>query len=323
MPSTEGIWRSPAMAAVLNTVERVAPTQLSILITGESGTGKEVVARALHVRSIQANAPLVVVDCAAIPPTLLESELFGHKKGAFTGAVRDRQGLVTAADGGTFFLDEIGELPSAVQVKLLRLLEDGSFRPVGGTQRKIANLRVIAATNRNIEQSVSTGHFRADLFHRLNGCRIHLQPLRERPADITPLLHHYLTHFAAQQDKVVPSLSEDAAALLATAQWPGNVRELVNCARYIISLAQGPEITPDDLPQALASATPSPPQPLPQTQLAHLPYKEAKRIVLDQFESQYIDALLAHHRGNVSAAARAAGIDRRSIQRMLKRMKQS
>jgi len=321
MPSTDGIWESPAMAAVLNTVERVAPTQLSVLITGESGTGKEVVARALHARSSQANAPLVVVDCAAIPPTLLESELFGHTKGAFTGAVSTRQGLVMAADGGTFFLDEIGELPPAVQVKLLRLLEDGSFRPVGGTERKTARLRVIAATNRNIEQSVSAGNFRTDLFHRLNGCRIHLAPLRERPADIAPLLRHYLAHFATQQDKPTLNLSDDAAHLLAAADWPGNVRELVNCARYIVSLAQGLEITPADLPQSLTSTPKISDQPQEQADLAHLPYKEAKRVVLDQFENAYIEALLARHGGNVSAAARAAGIDRRSIQRMLKRMK--
>jgi DNA-binding NtrC family response regulator len=318
-----GVWASGAMQAVLGIVDRVAPTHLPVLITGESGTGKEVIAQAVHARSAVSSGPLVVVDCAAIPPTLMESELFGHKHGAFTGAVRDRRGLVEAADGGTFFLDEIGELPPAVQVKLLRLLEDGSYRPVGESTPRTARIRTIAATNLDIEQAVADGGFRTDLYHRLNGCRIHLPPLRERRADIKPLLTHYLSRLGKERDGPPLHLGEEAAAALLDAHWPGNVRELVNCANFIASLAIGPEVTLEDLPQGLLTTPaqlqiPVPPQEIP----VDLPYKDAKRQVLDQFEAVYIVALLARHRGNVSAAARDAGIDRRSIQRMLKRLKQ-
>lgn len=324
MPSTDATWASPAMTAVLGIVQRVAPTQLSVLITGESGTGKEVVARTIHQHCTRPESPLVVVDCAAIPPTLLESELFGHTKGAFTGAISHRSGLVSMADGGTFFLDEVGEMPAEIQAKLLRLLEDGSYRPVGGTEQKTAQLRVIAATNRDLEQAVTQGRFRRDLYHRLNGCRIHLPPLRERREDIPPLLSAYLHKFAKAQGRPAPSLSSEAAHILASAPWPGNVRELVNCARYLASLVPGPVITSDDLPPM---GEPLPvDEPLHSSEVAPdlslLPYKAAKRAVLDKFEAEYIQAILARHGGNVSAAARAAGIDRRSIQRMLKRMDQ-
>ena len=320
---TEGLWTSQAMAAVLHIIARVAPTQLSVLITGESGTGKEVVARALHARSTVADRPLVIVDCAAIPPTLLESELFGHRRGAFTGAVTDRGGLVQAADGGTFFLDEIGELPPAVQVKLLRLLEDGSYRPIGQSEPRFAQIRVIAATNQEIDKAVDGGLFRADLYHRLNGCRIHLPPLRERRADIVPLLEHYLHRFALDSGRSPLRLGAAASALLEAASWPGNVRELVNSAQYIASLAQGPEVVPTDLPTISGTQLPDMPRPQEERIDLDLPYKAAKRQVLDQFEADYIGALLERHGGNISAAARAAGIDRRSIQRILKRMNES
>jgi DNA-binding NtrC family response regulator len=320
---TEGLWTSQAMAAVLHIIDRVAPTQLSVLITGESGTGKEVVARALHARSAVADKPLVIVDCAAIPPSLLESELFGHSRGAFTGAVRDRSGLVEAADGGTFFLDEIGELPPSVQVKLLRLLEDGSYRPIGQTEPRSAQIRVIAATNQEIDEAVDGGLFRADLYHRLNGCRIHLPPLRERRADIVPLFEHYLLRFADESGRDPLLLGAAASALLEAASWPGNVRELVNCAQYIASLAQGPEVVPTDLPTISSKPLPEAPRPLGDRIDLDLPYKAAKRQVLDLFEADYVGALLERHGGNISAAARAAGIDRRSIQRILKRMNES
>ncbi len=322
-PSTEGgIWVSEAMQAVLGIVERVAPTQLPVLITGESGTGKDVIARALHTRSAQTQGRFVVVDCAAIPSTLMASELFGHKRGAFTGAVTDRLGLVDAADGGTFFLDEIGELPPAVQVKLLRLLEDGSYRPVGESTPRTARIRTIAATNQEIGQAVEAKRFRADLYHRLNGCHIHLPPLRDRRADVAPLLAHYLASFGREGAGSRPplELSEDAAAALQAAPWHGNVRELVNCAHYIASLAEGPVVTMDDLPPGLCQAPASPSPEVPHTVPVDLPYKLAKRQVLDQFEAVYVRALLSRHGGNISAAARAAGIDRRSIQRMLKRL---
>ena len=248
-----GVWASGAMQAVLGIVDRVAPTHLPVLITGESGTGKEVIAQAVHARSAVSSGPLVVVDCAAIPPTLMESELFGHKHGAFTGAVRDRRGLVEAADGGTFFLDEIGELPPAVQVKLLRLLEDGSYRPVGESTPRTARIRTIAATNLDIEQAVADGGFRTDLYHRLNGCRIHLPPLRERRADIKPLLTHYLSRLGKERDGPPLHLGEEAAAALLDAHWPGNVRELRNVIRAVVALSRGSDLEARFLPEPLRS----------------------------------------------------------------------
>jgi len=314
------------MRQVLDTVQRLAPTDIPILITGESGTGKEVIAKAIHAHSMRRSAPFVVVDCAAIPPTLMESELFGYKQGAFTGAVKDRKGLVEAADGGTFFLDEIGELPPHVQVRLLRLLQDGGYRPVGDTAPRRAQIRTIAATNRDIESEVANDTFRSDLYHRLNGCRIHLPPLRERRADVAPLMEHYLSVFGSNEHGDL-QLSPEAADQLVKAAWPGNVRELVNCARYIASLAAGPVVTVADLPPAVLNcgerSSAQPPGPGPGRFPVDLPYKEAKRLVLDEFETAYLRALLQRHGGNVSAAARGAGIDRRSIQRMLKRMSES
>jgi len=322
-PELPSIWASAAMQQIHTTIERIAPTRLPILLTGESGTGKEIVAHEIHRLSKQANQPMVVVDCAAIPPTLMESELFGHVKGAFTGAIQDRLGLVTAAEGGTFFLDEIGELPPPVQVKLLRLLQDGSYRPVGSARPRKAQLRVIAATNRNIEHEVANETFRADLFHRLNGCRIHLLALRDRPADIRPLLDVYLHHFAEQSRRPTLTLTPEASQILCSATWAGNVRELVNCAHYIASLAPGPEIHLADLPDRFHADSReggSALRPAKQIDTA-LPYKEAKRLWLNHFEDLYILDLLDRHGGNVSAAARSAGIDRRSIQRMLKRIR--
>jgi DNA-binding NtrC family response regulator len=315
------VWASAAMRHVRETITRIAPTQLPVLLTGESGTGKEIVAREVHRQSQQANQAMVVVDCAAIPPTLMESELFGHVKGAFTGAVQDHRGLVEAAEAGTFFLDEIGELPQPVQVKLLRLLNDGSYRPVGSNEARTARLRVIAATNRNIAEAVEHNRFRADLFHRLNGCQIHLPPLRDRRADIRPLLDLYLKHFAELTGRPAVTLTPEASHLLCAARWPGNVRELVNCAHYIASLAPGPEVRVADLPRSFQSGnTDAGADDGPSIDFS-LPYKEAKRRMLDRFEDRYILQLLDRHGGNVSAAARAAGIDRRSIQRMLKRIR--
>lgn len=323
------IWESAPMASVLHTIERLGPTTLPVLITGESGTGKEVAARALHVASNRASNKLVVVDCAAIAPTLMESELFGHRKGAFTGASTTTPGLARIADGGTFFLDEIGELPTPIQVKLLRLLEDGSFRSVGGTETQQTDLRIIAATNRDVEAEVISGRFRRDLYHRLNGARIHLPPLRERRADILPLMQHYLTHAAHQAQRDPFTLTEKTQRVLEEAPWPGNVRELVNCAHFIASLAQNTQVGIEDLPPSFRQGPESPPSGwLPAEAHAtpisairtDLPYKEAKREWLSIFETQYVQEILRLADGNVSKAARQSGMDRRSIQRILKRL---
>ena len=323
------VWQSAPMASVLNTIEKLGPTTLPVLITGESGTGKEVAARALHAASGRASKKLIVVDCAAIAPTLMESELFGHRKGAFTGASTTTPGLARTANGGTFFLDEIGELPTPIQVKLLRLLEDGSFRAVGGTETQRTDLRIIAATNRDIEAEVISGRFRRDLYHRLNGARIHLPPLRERRADILPLMRHYLAQAASRAKRDPFTLAEPTQRALIEAPWPGNVRELVNCANFIASLAQTADVTLQDLPPSFRQGPDTPPSgwlpaedhttPISAIR-TDLPYMEAKREWLSIFEAQYVQEILRLADGNVSKAARQSGMDRRSIQRILKRL---
>jgi DNA-binding NtrC family response regulator len=326
------VGRSAALREVEGLVERVARTDLTVLITGESGTGKEVVARALHARGPRARAPFVAVDCAAIPASLMESELFGHERGAFTGATAARRGLVEEADGGTFFLDEIGELEPSVQTRLLRLLQEQTFRRVGGNRTQKADLRVVAATNRDLEAEVAAGRFREDLFHRLNVVRVRLPPLRDRRDDVPVLLDHFLEAFRAESGRAALGVRPEVLERLCSHAWPGNVRELANVARYLVGLAHGPEATLEDLPASLRDvpvpsarpgtfipAEPTPDAPPIDVVRPELPYKVAKRVWTDWFDAVYIERLLASHGGNVSAAARAAGIDRKSVQRILKR----
>ncbi len=331
------VGESAPIRRIRDLLQRVGPTPLGVLITGESGTGKEVVAQALHRLSKRRDKPFIPVDCAAIPANLMESELFGHERGAFTGAATQRKGLVEAADGGTFFLDEIGELDPPVQVKLLRLLQEGEFRRVGGTRMLRADLRVVAATNRDLERAVAEGRFREDLFHRLNVVHIRLPPLRERGEDVQLLVKHFVERECVLSGRTDLRLSPEVLEILGRYRWPGNVRELVNCVRYIVGLSAGPVIGPMDLPQrireAVGRAAPALPQPRPagegggeRTPLGiryDLPYKRAKRLWLEVFEYAYISALLKKHGGNISHAARAAGIDRKSIQRLMKRNEMS
>ncbi len=322
---------SAPMMRVLDMIRRIAPTDLGVLITGESGTGKEVVARAIHRMSLRHDKPFVPVDCGAIPQNLMESELFGHEKGAFTGAGATRRGLVEAADSGTFFLDEIGELGPAMQVKFLRLLQEGEYRRVGGASLRTADLRVLAATNRDLEQAISEGRFREDLYHRINIVRIQLPPLRDRPGDVPLLAKHFMERLLATSRRGQLHVPTQIMEILESYSWPGNVRELLNCCQYLVALAPGPSVGVDDLPAFLqmararchrepaqesapagrSSGTPS---------IRHdLPYKRAKRLWLEHFERDYISHLLEGHGGNISKAARAAGIDRKSIQRLMKR----
>lgn len=315
---------SAALTTVIETIERVAPTDLGVLITGESGTGKEVVARALHSSSRRASRSFVPVDCGAIPPNLVESELFGHERGAFTGAESERRGLVEEADGGTFFLDEIGDLDATAQTRLLRLLQEGEFRRVGSNRLRKVDLRVVAATNRPLEDAVAAGRFRADLFHRLNVVRIHLPPLRERPADVPVLARHFVARFRAEGGRAPLAVGESLLARFAAHNWPGNVRELANVCRYLAGLALGPEALVTDLPPGFGAgadrvATAGAADPAPAGVRHDLPYAEAKRLWLDPFDEAYFHGLLAAHDGNISAAARAADIDRKTVQRFLKR----
>ena len=243
------IGESPAIQEVLVKIEQMAPVSSTVLIEGESGTGKELVAAAIHRLSPRREEAFVAVDCAALPETLLESELFGHEKGAFTGAAERRLGRFELADGGTIFLDEVGEMPLATQVKLLRVLESQSFFRVGGTQPIRVNVRVIAATNRSLKEEVGVGEFRADLYYRLNVLPIYLPPLRERRSDIPLLIKRFVRELSERHGRPFPGITPDALAILVNAHWAGNVRELRNLIESIVVLSHQREITPDDLPR--------------------------------------------------------------------------
>jgi DNA-binding NtrC family response regulator len=335
-PTHNLIGNSEAMQEIRRLLQRVAPTNLSVLITGESGTGKEVVAKAIHLMSSRSSKEFVPVDCATIPDNLMESELFGHEKGAFTGANSRRTGLVETANKGTFFLDEIGELDPNVQVKLLRLLQEREFRRVGGTKVQNADIRIVAATNRDLDSAVREGGFREDLFHRLNVVQIILPPLRERADDIPVLLDFFLNNLAAAQGRDPLKCSQEVLQALSSYRWPGNVRELHNCARYVTGLTVGDTVQIRDLPPRIKMAVTGLKQTSTQTSNSNvgtnpvrhssapeirydLSYKAAKRLWLEVFEVAFIARLLEKHDGNISHAARSAGIDRKSIQRLMKR----
>ena len=245
------IGESDAIREVMVQVEQMAPVTATVLIEGESGTGKELVARALHVLSVRRNRPFIAVNVGALPETLLESELFGHEKGAFTGAAERRLGRFELADRGTIFLDEIGEIPVSTQVKLLRVLEEREFMRVGGTSPIRVDVRVITATNQPLRQLVEEGRFRSDLFYRLNVLRIHLPPLRERPEDIPILVRHFIQEYSRQHDRPFHGISADAMRLLGEYPWPGNVRELRNLIESMVVLSPGHEIQPEDLPRQI------------------------------------------------------------------------
>jgi two-component system response regulator PilR (NtrC family) len=242
------IGRSEPMLDVFRMVETIAKTTSTILITGESGTGKDLVARAIHYNSLRRERPFVALNCGGVPETLLESELFGHMRGAFTGADTNKKGLIEVAEGGTVFLDEIGEMNTTMQVKLLRVLQDRRFRRLGGTAEVQADIRVIAATNQDLEKLVATGRFREDLFYRINVIRMHLPPLRERKEDIPLLAEHLLSKYAEQMKKPVRSVAHESLLLLQAYGWPGNVRELENVIERAVALEQTPAILPDSLP---------------------------------------------------------------------------
>src|SRR2546422_7285794 len=240
---------SPAIQEVLVKIEQMAPVSATVLIEGESGTGKELVARAIHDLSPRRAKPFIAVNCAAIPETLLESELFGHEKGAFTGAAERRLGRFELADGGTIFLDEVGEMPAATQVKLLRVLEDRTFFRVGGTQAIKVDVRVIAATNKSLKEEVALGRFRDDLFYRLNVLHIYLPPLRERKTDIPLLVRRFIAEFAKQHDRTFRGITPEALQILADAEWPGNIRQLRNLIESMVVLAPEGEIRASDIPR--------------------------------------------------------------------------
>jgi DNA-binding NtrC family response regulator len=319
------IGSSSAMFTLRKRLEQVARVPLPVLLVGETGTGKEVAARALHAVSGRRGS-FIPVDCAAISPSLVETELFGHERGAFTGASHSRDGLVHAAEGGTFFLDEIADLPGPAQTRLLRLLQESTYRPVGANDERRADLRVVAASWKDLRHAVHEGRFREDLYHRLAVVELTLPPLRDHIDDLDELLAHFLEDAAREAARSAPRPSASALAFLRRWPWPGNVRELRNVARYVCAFAKGDSFGPDDLPPQLHRAPPAVQGGgAPRTEgfgtvRIDLPYMESRRVWLDEFQRRYVSAQLDAHEGNVSAAARAAGMDRRSIQRIMARV---
>jgi DNA-binding NtrC family response regulator len=295
---------SPAMRKVVGLIEKVAATDATVLVRGASGTGKELVARALHTNSPRRNRPLVTINCAALQETLLESELFGHEKGAFTGAVATKPGLVEVAEGGTLFIDEIGEMAPALQAKLLRVLEDGHYRRVGGTRELNADVRMVAATNRDLTEEIKNNRFREDLFYRLNVVSIFLPPLRDRRSDIPELIEHFLT--TRQIGPLRSRVDVDAMKALLAYSWPGNVRELANVLERAQILAENHVITPEDLPENVLTSAPS------REQLGDPRH-------LSEVERRHVQTVLQEEKGNKVQAARVLGISRRSLYRLIEK----
>ncbi|KYG00095.1 sigma-54-dependent transcriptional regulator [Sorangium sp. So ce394] len=309
LPSREPLGTSPAMQRISELIGKIAPTRTTVLITGESGTGKERVARAIHDQSDRAAKPFLVVNCGALPEALMESELFGHEKGSFTGAGARALGLFREADGGTLLLDEVGELPASLQVKLLRVLQERKVRPVGAAAEIAVDVRVLAATNRDVEVEVREGRFRQDLYYRLNVIRIELPPLRERPGDVSRLAERFLRRFAAELGKDVRGLTTDAMRALDAYGFPGNVRELENMMERAVALAGGPSIGLGDLPSAVAGLSASP-APL----LAQLPPGGCMLDeVLGEVERRLILQALERTGGVRKAAAKLLGVSFRSL----------
>jgi len=311
--SRQIVGKSPTMMRVMQLIAKVAPTKSNVLITGESGTGKEVIAHAIHTQSTRANGPFIVVNCGALPEALMESELFGHEKGAFSGAISQQEGLVRASSKGTLFLDEIGELSLPLQVKLLRVLQEHKVRPVGGQHELPVDARVIAATNRDLESEMRDGKFRQDLFYRLNVIRIHLSPLRERREDIHLLAAHLLQKHAREQAK---ALDFSAAALrwLLSYDYPGNVRELENIVERAVTLSAGNSIEIEDLPDSAGPIDPSTILSLPMSADFDLDK------YLHDVERRFILQALEETQGNRTAAARRLGMTFRSFRYRLAKL---
>lgn len=301
-PRYQLLGSSPAMQRVVELIEKVAPMEATVLVRGASGTGKELVARAIHFNSARRERPLVTINCAALQETLLESELFGHEKGSFTGATQAKPGLVEVAEGGTLFIDEIAEMAPGLQAKLLRVLEDGHYRRVGSTQEQRADVRIVAATHQPLEEAIHEGKFREDLYYRLNVITIDLPPLRDRPQDVRELVEHFLKtrRIGSMPFRIEP----DALAALERYDWPGNVRELANVLERAQILAEEHVITRDDLPEAIGAG-----------QTAFGRGKNADH--LQEVERRHVTAILQREKGNKVHAARVLGISRRALYRLI------
>jgi transcriptional regulator with PAS, ATPase and Fis domain len=300
------------MEQIFDAVARVIDLPANILILGESGTGKELIARAIHFNSARARGPFITLNCAAVPGALLESELFGHVRGAFTDAKKDRRGLFLEASGGTLFLDEIGEIAINLQAKLLRAIEEKEVRPLGANKNEKVDARLISATNQDLEQRVQQGSFRQDLYYRLNVIRIELPPLRERTEDIPILADHFLRKFAAQARRTVTGIDHDALRALMSHRWPGNVRELEHTIERAVLMGKKATIGIDDLPQPIVAANHND---------APLERALAKGYTLHQLEKEYIKRVMEDAKGNKTEAARILGVDRTTLYRKLEEYK--
>lgn len=305
---------SPPMQLLFDRMRKVSRMDVNVLVTGESGTGKELVARAIHSLSPRRGEILVPIDCASLPENLLESELFGYSRGSFTGAHADKKGLLEFAHKGTLFLDEVGEIPPSLQVKLLRVLQERCFRPIGCREQVEVNIRVVAATNRNLEEEVQAKSFRSDLYYRLNVVGLHLPPLRERREDIPLLANYFLRQFTQEQNLPPMTLLPDAMEALRRYGWPGNVRELQNSMEHAATLASGTELGVHNLPPDIQGPEGSAPAAPASSSL----FEEKDRLV-SGFEREYLVSLLAENRFNISQAAKAAGCHRRTLYRMIER----
>jgi len=313
------VGKSSPMQKVFELIEKVSGTNASVLISGESGTGKELVAKAIHYHSLRRDKRFLTINCSAIPQELLESELFGYEKGAFTDAVKPKKGLLVEAHQGTVFFDEIGELPLNLQVKLLRVLQEKELNPLGSARTLKVDLRVISATNKDLEEELKKGRFREDLYYRINVLTIHLPPLRQRPEDIPLLADFFLRSYGQETGKRIKGISPELMQFLLNYPWPGNVRELENMIEKGVILADGETLRLKDLSYQSGWE---------QISLDHLddalflrPYNEARKITLNSFSSEYIKKALIRYKGNVTRAAQASGIKRQSFHHIMKRLR--
>jgi len=309
------IHKSKSFGDSIAMLERAARTTASVLLIGESGTGKELLAHHLHDSSDRGDKPFVPVDCASIPAELFESELFGHKKGAFTGAATDKLGLFQVADGGTLFLDELGELPLEFQSKLLRTIQERTVRPVGSSTQREVDVRIVAATNRDLQKEVEQGNFRADLFYRLDVVRIAVPPLRDRPGDVDVLVDHLIERFGKPAG--ITKIRSDAAERLRAYHWPGNVRQLRNAMERACALGQAPELVLEDLPPEVRDDSVAMPAPTVDAELGTFQEMKARRIAA--MEQTYVEGLLKKHKGNVTHCSEEAGMARSAFQKLMQK----
>lgn len=310
----EMVGGSEEMRSAERMIRKIAASEATVLITGESGTGKELMARAVHLRSHRRERRFVPVDCGALCTQLLESELFGHVRGAFTGALADKPGLVESAEGGTLFLDEIGNLDLPPQQKLLRFLECGEYRPLGSVPVRRANVRVIAATNRDLQQDIQEGRFRKDLFYRLNPFHLHLPPLRNRKEDIPLLIEHFLKKTFESTGQTYREIEPAALEAMIAYSWPGNVRELAHAVEHLVLMSEGTCLQYQDLPESLRNACLSDPKEPPRDR----DYRKERQQAIDAFNVAYIANTLRWNGGNVTLAARQSGIRRQSFQGLMR-----